>query len=103
MKLILYNNVSKVGKQIKYNTMNYVSTYRYSLSFHTFQIVSVITQELSIMVLSEFDKRVLKAKIDFLINVSKFEILFIANISLALLRRQRPNNLRSTLLYCIVL
>ena len=30
------------------------------------------------MVLSEFDKRVLKTKIDFLINASKFEILFIA-------------------------
>ena len=56
--------------------------------------MSVITQELcsaNIMVLSEFDRRVLKAKIDFLINGSKFEILFIANISLALLRRQRPN------------
>ena len=51
------------------------------------------------MVLSEFDKRVLKAKIDFLINDSKFEILFITNISLALLRRQRPNNLPYTLLY----
>ena len=56
----------------------------YNISFHTFQIVSVITQELcsaNIMVLSEFDKRVLKAKIDFLINASKLEIL---------LRRQRP-------------
>ena len=75
--------------------MTKVSTYR--LSFHTFQIVSVITQELcsaNIMVLSKFDKRLLKAKIDFLINASKFEILFIANISLTLLRRQRPNNLR---------
>ena len=74
----------------------------YNISFHTFQIVSVITQELcsaNIMVLSEFDKRVLNAKIDFLINASKFEILFIANISLTLLRRQRPNNLRYTLLY----
>ena len=74
----------------------------YNISFHTFQIVSVITQELcsaNIMVLSEFDKRVLNEKIDFLINASKFEILFIANISLTLLRRQRPNNLRYTLLY----
>ena len=47
----------------------------YSLYFHTFQIVSVITQELCsvlIIVLSEFEKRVLKAKIDFLINPSKF-------------------------------
>ena len=51
------------------------------------------------MVLSEFDKRVLKAKIDFLINTSKFELLLITNISLALRRRQRPNNLRYTLLY----
>ena len=53
--------------------------------------MSVITQELCsglINVLSEFDKRVLKAKIDFLINASKFEILFITNISLAQLRRQ---------------
>ena len=50
------------------------------------------------MVLSEFDKRVLEAKIAFLINASKFEILFITNISLALQRRQRPNNLRYTLL-----
>ena len=63
----------------------------HSISFHTFQIVSVITPELCsvlIIVLSEFDKQVLKAKIDFLINASKFEILFITNISLALLRRQ---------------
>ena len=65
----------------------------YNISFHTFQIVSVINQELcsaNIMVLSEFDKRVLKAKIDFLINASKFEILFIANISLTLLRDKDP-------------
>ena len=57
--------------------MTYVSTY--SLSFHSFQIVSVITQELCnvhIMLLSEFDKRVLKAKIDFLINALKFEIAY---------------------------
>ena len=51
------------------------------------------------MVISEFDKRVLKAKSDFLIIVSKFEILFITNTSLALLRRQGPNNLRYTILY----
>ena len=51
------------------------------------------------MVLSEFDERVLTAKIGFLINASRFEILFITNISLALLRRQRPNNLRYALLY----
>ena len=47
----------------------------YNISFHTFQIVSVITQELcsaNIMVLSEFDKRVLNAKIDFLINAINF-------------------------------
>ena len=74
----------------------------YNISFHTFQIVSVTTQELcsaNIMVLSEFDKRVLNVKIDFLINASKFEILFITNISLTLLRRQKPYNLRYTLLY----
>ena len=57
--------------------MTKVSTY--SLSLHTFDILSVITQELCsvhIMVLCEFDKRVLKAKIDFLNNASKFKILY---------------------------
>ena len=61
-----------------------------------------ITQELcsvNVKGFFEIDKRVLIAKIDFLINASKFGILFITNISLALLRRQRPNNLRYTLLY----
>ena len=65
--------------------MTYLSAY--SLPF---KFVTVITQELCsvyIIVLSEFDKRVLKAKIDFLINASKFEILFITNILLALLRQ----------------
>ena len=78
--------------------MTKVSTY--SLPFHTFQIMSAITQELcsvNIIVLSKFDKRVLKAKIDLLINVSKVAILFIANIPLGILRRQRPNNLQDTL------
>ena len=61
----------------------------YSLFLHNFQIVLTRTQELcsvQIIVLSEFDKRVLKEKVDFLMNASKFEILFITNISLALLR-----------------
>ena len=61
----------------------------YSLFLHNFQIVLTITQELcsvQIIVLSEFDKRVLKEKVDFLMNALKFEILVITNISLALLR-----------------
>ena len=41
---------------------------------------------MQIIVLSEFDKRVLKEKVDILMNALKFEILFITNISLALLR-----------------
>ena len=41
---------------------------------------------MQIIVLSEFDKRVLKEKVDFLMNALKFEILVITNISLALLR-----------------
>ena len=58
----------------------------YSLFLHNFQIVLTITQELcsvQIIVLSEFDKRVLKEKVDFLMNALKFEILVITNISLA--------------------
>ena len=51
------------------------------------------------MALLEIDKRLVNAKIDFLISASKFKILFVTNISLALLRRQRPNILRYTLLY----
>ena len=61
----------------------------YSLFLHNFQIVLTIIQELcsvQIIVLSEFDKRVLKEKVDFLMNALKFEILFITNILLALLR-----------------
>ena len=70
----------------------------YNLSVQTFQIRSLITQDLwivQIIAFLEFDKRVVKAKIDFLISASKLEILF--NISLALLRRLRPN--KYTLLY----
>ena len=51
------------------------------------------------MALLEIDKRLVNAKIDFLISASKFKILFVTNISLALLCRQRPNILRYTLLY----
>ena len=74
----------------------------YNLSVQTFQIRSLITQDLwivQIIAFIEFDKRVVKAKIDFLISASKLEILFNTNISLALLRRLRPNTLRYTLLY----
>ena len=74
----------------------------YNLSVQTFQIRSLITQDLwivQIIAFLEFDKRVVKAKIDFLISASKLEILFNTNISLALLRRLRPNTLRYTLLY----
>ena len=61
----------------------------YSLFLHNFHIVLTITQELcsvQIIVFSEFDKRVLKEKVDILMNALKFEILVITNISLALLR-----------------
>ena len=53
------------------------------------------------MALLEIDKRLVSAKIDFLISASKFKILFVTNISLAQLRQQRPNILRytGTLLY----
>ena len=74
----------------------------YNLSVQTFQIRSLITQDLwivQIIALLEFDKRVVKAKIDFLISVSKLEIIFNTNISLALLHRLRPNTLQYTLLY----
>ena len=74
----------------------------YNLSVQAFQIRSLITQDLwivQIIAFLEFDKRVVKAKIDFLISASKLEILFNTNISLAPLRRLRPNTLRYTLLY----
>ena len=51
------------------------------------------------MALLEIDKQLINAKTDFLISASKFKILFVSNISLALLRRQRPNILRYTLFY----
>ena len=76
--------------------------YRYNLSVHDFQTFSLIIQDfwiVQIMALLEIDKRLVNAKIDFLISASKFKILFVTNISLALLRRQRPNILRYTLLY----
>ena len=53
------------------------------------------------MALLEIDKQLVNANIDFLISASKFKILFITNISLALLRRERPNILQYTLLYAI--
>ena len=74
----------------------------YNLSDQTFQIMSLITHDLwivQIIAFLEFAKRVVKAKIDFLISASKLEILFNTNISLGLLRRLRPNTLRYTLLY----
>ena len=46
----------------------------YSLSVQTFQIRSLITQDLwivQIIAFLEFHKRVVKAKIDFLISASK--------------------------------
>ena len=74
----------------------------YTLSFQTFQIMSLITLDLWIVQIIgflEFLKRIVKAKIDFLISASKLEILFNTNISLALLRRLRPNDLRYAFLY----
>ena len=74
----------------------------YNLSVHTFRITFLITQDLwivQIITLFEFVKRVVKAKIDFLISASKLEILFNTNFSMALLRRLRPNTLQYTLLY----
>ena len=57
----------------------------YNLSVQTFQIRSLITQDLwivQIIAFLEFVKRVyiVKAKIDFLISASKLEILFNTNI-----------------------
>ena len=69
--------------------------------------VYFITQDfwiVHIMALLEIDKRLVNAKIDFLISASKFKILFVTNISLALLRRQR--RVRVTLLtiqHCFIL
>ena len=74
----------------------------YNLSVQTFQIMSLITQDLwivQIIAFLEFLMRVVKSKIDFLISASKLEILFNANISLTLPRRFRPSTLRYTLLY----
>ena len=74
----------------------------YNLSVQTFQIRSLITQDFWIVQIKaflDFVKRVVKAKIDFLRSASKVEILFNTNISLALLRRLRPNTLQYTLLY----
>ena len=51
------------------------------------------------MALLKIDMRLVNAKKDFIISASKFKLLFVANISLALLRRQRPNILRNTLFY----
>ena len=73
----------------------------YNLSVHDFQTVSLLTRDIwivHIMALLEIDKRLVNAKIDVLISVSKFKILFATNISLTLLRRQRPNILGCRLL-----
>ena len=51
------------------------------------------------MLLLEIDMRLINAKIDFPISTSKYTIFFVTNISMALLRRQRPNILRYKLLY----
>ena len=51
----------------------------YNLSVQTFRIRSLITQDfwiVQIMAFLEFDKREVKAKIDFLISASKLEMLF---------------------------
>ena len=77
----------------------------YNLSVQTFQIMSLITQDLwivQIIELLEFVKRVVKVKIDFLVSASKLEILLNTNISLALLCRLRRNTLRYTLLNATV-
>ena len=77
----------------------------YNLSVQTFQTMSLITQDpwiVQIIVFLEFVTRVVKAKIDFLISASKLEILFDTNISLAPLRRLRPNTLQYTH-YCMQL
>ena len=74
----------------------------YNLIVHIFQIMSLITQDfwiVQIIAFLEFVKRVVKAKLDFLISASKLELLFKINISLAMLRVFRPNTLRYTLLY----
>ena len=68
----------------------------YNLSVQTFQIRSLITQDLwivQIIAFLKFDKRVVKAKIEVPISASKLEILFNTNIFL------RANTLRYTLLY----
>ena len=70
----------------------------YNLSVQTFQIMSLITQDLWIVQIIAFLESV-KANIDFLISATKLEKLFNTNISLALLCRLRSNTLRSTLLY----
>ena len=74
----------------------------YNLTVRTFQIMSLISQDLWIVEIIAFlqiAQHVVKAKIDFLISVSKLEMLFNTNISLALLRRLRPNTSRYILLY----
>ena len=67
----------------------------YNLSVQAFQIMSLMTQDIWIVQIIKFleiTKRVVKAKIDFLVSASKLEI-FNTNISLALLRRLRSNTL----------
>ena len=82
------------------NTITYA--HKNNLSVHDSQTVSLITQNfwiVQIMALLEIDKRLLNAKIDFVISSLIFKILFVTNILLSLLCRQRPNILRYTLLY----
>ena len=67
----------------------------YNLSVQTFQIMSLITQDIwivQIIAFLEFVKCVVKAKLDFLMNAT--------NISLALLYQLVPNTLRQTTHYC---
>ena len=76
----------------------------YNLSVQTFQIMSLITQDLwtvQIIAFLEFVKRVVKAKIDFLISALKLKILLNTNNSLALLRRLNTRSLENVAFFCV--
>ena len=69
-----------------------------SMIFKLFFLYCTRILDCAIMALLEIDKRLVNVEINFLIGASKFKILFVTNISLALIRRQRPNILRYMLL-----
>ena len=68
MQFQLFRNLETLKNKITY-------AHRYNLTVHSFQTISLVTQDfciVQIMALLKIDKRMVNAKIDYLISASKF-------------------------------